>query len=86
MKEDINLIKTINEILQPFAEKVGIDVNSIDVEADLLTLGVLDSMDVLRVVLDLEQKFNLKIDLEQNENEDFIISKYWFEKLVQKTI
>jgi acyl carrier protein len=84
VKKDIKSTEAINEILRPFANKAKIEINSIDGETDLLTLGILDSMDVLRVILELEQTFSVSIDLEQDENEELIISKQWFKNLVFK--
>ena len=84
MNDNLKTNRKINEILRPFIEKAKIDVNTIDDTTDLLSLGVLDSMDVLRVIMEIEQKLDKKIDISSTADDDLDISIQWFADLAKQ--
>jgi len=57
------------EIIKSIAEKLLIQVSS--PEEDLLGSGVLDSLTLVQLLFELEQRFRISIPLEELEIEDF---------------
>ena len=49
----------LNEIKEKFAERVGVD--TLDEKTELKDLG-LDSLDVVELLLDLEDEYNIKFE------------------------
>lgn len=58
-----------SEILGIFAEKLAIDVESATV--DLLDTGLVDSVTLVELLLELEKRFGVVLPLEELEMEDF---------------
>ena len=59
------LVRTIGKLI---AEKLLVEVHS--PEDDLLATGVLDSLSLIELLLNLEQHFGMKIPLEELQIED----------------
>ena len=59
------LVRTIGKLI---AEKLSVEVHS--PEDDLLATGVLDSLTLIELLLNLEQHFGMRIPLDELEIED----------------
>ncbi len=57
------------ELIDLFAERMGIEVPS--VETDLVAAGLLDSLAILDLLVHLEQKYAIRISLEDLDLESF---------------
>jgi acyl carrier protein len=61
----MSLVAQLNSL---FLEKLNIKVPAAD--TDLIESGLLDSMQIVELLLQIEQQFGLRIDLERVEFED----------------
>src|SRR5438309_6385221 len=61
-----NLIGNIQEL---FADKLLVEVDSLD--TDLLEAGLLDSLALIQLLVHLEERFGVKIAVDELEIEDF---------------
>ncbi len=66
MVNEQNLARKINKL---FEEELLIEVESPD--SDLLKSGLLDSLTLVRLLLQLEERFGLKVSMENLEINDF---------------
>jgi len=64
-----NPLQLTTEITGLITEKLLVEVDS--PEQDLLTSGILDSLTLVQLLLDLEQRFSVTIPLEELEIDDF---------------
>lgn len=61
----------IDRIRDIFFEELGIDMTAIQDEDNVFELGIMDSLLTLKLLLCLEEKFRIQIDLAEIEIEDF---------------
>jgi len=64
-----NPVQLTKDITGLITEKLLVEVES--PEQDLLTSGILDSLTLVQLLLDLEQRFSVTIPLEDLEIDDF---------------
>lgn len=63
--------KLENYILNDIIVDLGVDVDSIGPEEDLLSNGLIDSLGILKLTEFLEKEFGIKVDDEDIEPENF---------------
>ena len=57
--------------IQPKLSKVGISIQNVSDDTDLLQSGVMDSFDLIELIENLEDTHNLKFDLAEVKEENF---------------
>lgn len=66
---DLPDLALYDEIITIFLERLNVTVPSLD--ADLLASGVLDSLALVELLMQLEQRYGLQISLEKLDFENF---------------
>ncbi len=58
-----------SRIARIFTEKLNLQVNQVDME--LVETGILDSMGLIDLLVELEKEFGIRISIEEIETDDF---------------
>jgi acyl carrier protein len=78
MNADQNSIfDTIRQQIEPLALRAGIEPKTININTDLFALGVLDSFDVVTVLVALEENLGFAPVFLDDSDDDFTMSIKW---------
>ena len=67
--------KKILIIIDKFLKKKGYNPKEFSYTEDLLNNGILDSLDVIEIILEIEKKLGFNVNTDNNEE---TINKKWF--------
>jgi hypothetical protein len=76
----LNPARTIDLVLSkiaPYAERAGVDLGAIGPDSDLFALGILDSFDVVGILVSLEEDLGIEPLFSDRPSGAFVLSAKW---------
>jgi acyl carrier protein len=82
--EDIRSL--VLEKLQPSLDAKGLSAEDVPDNFDLLTEGVIDSMGILQLIVEVEARFGIAVDFEELDPENLTVIGPFCRHIAQKSL